>query len=81
MMNLGAPLPDGIEEDVRLTVSTPDGDVLSVSLIYAAQLARTRDGELLPFLYRVPIDPENPDAPRPLRRARLAITDDEEIGP
>lgn len=39
--------------------------------------ATATDGEVFPFLYQDPIDPEAPDAPRPVRRARIVI---EELG-
>ena len=73
---MGVPLPEGIPDDVILSVTTSDGPVLQLTLIMAALLARTQGRSLLPFVYRDPYDPELPDAPRPLRRASLAIIDD-----
>lgn len=70
-------IPDGIGDDVRLIIDTAAGRVLDTTLIMAALSARMGNGEITPFLYRVPLDPEEPNAPRPLRRAVLAIVDDE----
>lgn len=67
---------EGIGEDVRLSITTTAGPVLDLPLIHAAMVARGGSGELLPFLYRPPFDPENPEAERPLRTAVLAIVDD-----
>ena len=70
----------GIPEDIRLTVTMAGGTpVLDVTLVNAALFARFGSGEILPFLYRPPIDPDDPDAPRPLRRAVLAIIDDKPV--
>lgn len=78
---MGRPLPDGIGEDVTLTLGTAGGPVLQQTLIMAALLARTQeDGALLPFVYREPYDPDDPDRSRPLRTAVLAIIDDHEVG-
>lgn len=68
---------DGIGDDVRLTVTTAAGDVLSAPLTMLAIAARVHGPELLPFLYRTPADPDDPDdEPGPLRRARLMIVED-----
>lgn len=64
-------VPDG--PGVILSITTPHGPVFQHTLIGAALLARCNDGELLPFTYRDPYDPDEPDAPRPLRYARLVI--------
>lgn len=72
---LGASTPDGIPGNIWIIVQTPDGPVLQLSLVYAAVAARTGQ-ELLPFVYRDPYDHEEPDRPRPLRRARLVIVDE-----
>lgn len=69
--------PEGIGDDVTLTVGTPHGPVLDLPLIHAAILARGRDGEILPFIYRDPYDPEEPDKPRPHRLARLGMLTDQ----
>jgi hypothetical protein len=67
------PMNDG--SDVQLTVTTPAGPILTGSLAYLALHARAF-GEGLPFTYRDPVDPEDPEAERPLRRARLTILDE-----
>jgi hypothetical protein len=72
---MGSPLPDGVDQDVILSVTTGHGPVLQHTLITAALLARAGQ-DLLPFIYRDPHDPEDPDRPRPLRRARLVVVDD-----
>lgn len=70
--------PEGIGEEVRLSVSVGAGPLLDLPLIDAATLARfAPQGDLLPFLYRERYDPEDPERPRPLRRALLAIVNDE----
>lgn len=75
---MGAPLPEGIGDDVRLVIQTPHGPLLDIPLVQAAYIVRSL-GQILPFVYRPPLDPDNPDAPRPLRRAVLTIVDDEPI--
>ncbi|KUM82359.1 hypothetical protein AQI94_42025 [Streptomyces pseudovenezuelae] len=56
-------------------MTTPAGPILAGSLAYLALHARCF-GEGLPFTYRDPFDPEDPEAERPLRRARLTIVDE-----
>lgn len=80
VLNDGKPHPwpqsitDGIGDDIRLTITSEAGVLFDDTLIRLALLGRTSGSGVLPaFLYRDPIDPEDPDAPRPLRRARLAI--------
>lgn len=73
-----ATLPAGIEpigEDVRIIVTSAAGPLLDQTLIESALAARADFGMLPAFLYRDPIDPDNPDEPRPLRRARLVLVD------
>lgn len=69
-------MEDGIGDGIRLIIDTPAGRIYDTTLIMAALAARAGSGEITPFLYRDPIDPDEPNAPRPLRRAVLAITDD-----
>lgn len=72
-----APLT-GIEpvgDDVRLIVTSSAGHLLDQTLTESAIRARADFISLPSFLYRDPIDPDNPDEPRPLRRARLVIVD------
>lgn len=62
--------------DAQLSVTVPAGEILAGSLTWFAIHARCGHGVLLPFTYRDPFDPEAPDEPRPLRRARLLVQDD-----
>lgn len=70
---------EGIGEDVRLSITTGAGAVLDLPLIHAAVTVRAGTGEVMPFLYRDPYDPEAPEAERPLRRAVVAIIDDQVV--
>lgn len=77
------------EVDAQLTVSVPAGPILAGPLSLFAVRARWGElggwhvphEELLAFTYRFPVDPEAPDEPRPLRRARLIVIDDGVVGP
>lgn len=60
---------------VRLALTQDGMTFLDGTLQFLALQARA--GGSWPFLYRDPFDPENPDEPRPVRRARLVI---EELG-
>lgn len=62
--------------DAHLSVKIQAGEILAGPLSMFAVLARCGRGVLLPFTYRDPVDPEAPDEPRPLRRARLLVQDD-----
>lgn len=66
---------DGIGTGVRITVTMDGAPLLDLPLIHAAIISKTRDGQLLSFLYRVPVDPEDTEAEevRPLLRAELMI--------
>lgn len=67
---------EGIGDDVRLSITSQAGELVNDTLIRFAIRARTDASGTLPaFLYRDPYDPDEPDAPRPLRRARIAILD------
>ena len=72
---MGQTSPEGIGLGVWLQVVTKRRTVLSMPLIQAALHARAGQ-DLLPFVYRDPYDPDNPNAERPLRRARLVIIED-----
>lgn len=68
--------------DAVITVTVPDvGDVLRTTLGELALRYRytgyvgDNSGEILPFVYRDPFDPANPNAPRPMRRARIVVED------
>lgn len=51
--------------------------LLAGTLEHYAVRGRAGEGEVLAFVYRDPFDPEAPDEPRPVRRARLVV---EELG-
>lgn len=61
-----------------LKVDLDGRPLLGGSLADLALAARVGGGVLLPFTYRDPIDVDAPDAPRPLRQARLVL---EDLGP
>jgi hypothetical protein len=67
---------NGIDESVRLSVKVGESSVLEGSLVFLALIGRAGNGDLLPFVYRDPMDPDNPNEERPLRRARLVIVED-----
>jgi hypothetical protein len=75
MMIMGLPIPDGIDADTRLQITTQHGDVLALDLRSVAVWCRTGH-DLLPFVYRDPYDPDLPDEPRPLRQAHLTVIGD-----
>lgn len=61
-------------ERVTLTINYMGAPLLSGYLPLLALRARIGDGEIFPpFYYSDPIDPEDPDAPRSVRRARIVI--------
>lgn len=68
----------GIPESVRLTVSTDVGPVLDASLIELVLKSRFNDGVVLPFTYRMPFNPDDPNALRPLQRAVVLIVREED---
>lgn len=69
--------PEGgfTSEHTELTVSYRGRPLLAGTLPYLATLARARrEKEIFPpFEYQDLYDPEDPDAPRPVRRARIVI--------
>ena len=62
-----------------LLVSVAGRPILAGQLGSLVTLAAVSDGVLLVFLWRRGIDPDDPDAPRPLRRGRLLIVDDGQL--